>query len=361
MVAAMHLLRTVFFPFLALLLAPALAACSGGETPLDTPIEAPSEKWTWVPFSNAFCANGDTTGIGVNLTSKSKRVVVYLEGGGACWDENTCYALGASQHVASGYGEDEFDADFTDELPIVETANIFDRKDPGNPFRDMSFVYIPYCTGDLHGGDNVVTYGDHTTHHAGAADVAAFLKRIVPTFPDAERVILAGASAGAYGASFNWWRVQEAFGDVRVDLLNDSGPPLDPPYLSETYVKDWRDHWKLNQVMPPDCAGCQQSFGALFDYYGEHFGANRAALLSYTTDSILPIYFDITKEQGSEGIAKVVVDHFDPYPSFHAFLAEGESHVLLTAKTPVSTRGVKLQEWLGQMVNDDPAWTSVHP
>ncbi len=90
-------------------------------------------------------------------------------------------------------------------------------------------------------------------------------------------------------------------------------------------MKDWRDHWKLNQVMPPDCAGCQQSFGALFDYYGEHFGANRAALLSYTTDSILPIYFGITKEQGSEGIAKVVVDHFDPYPGFHAFFAEGRA------------------------------------
>ncbi|WP_438039336.1 hypothetical protein [Sorangium sp. So ce128] len=111
------------FPLTALLLAPSLAACSSGETPLDTPIEASAENWTWVPFSNAFCANGDTTGIGVNLTSKSKRVVVYLEGGGACWDEDTCYTLGASQHVASGYGEDELAADFTDDLPTCRRSS----------------------------------------------------------------------------------------------------------------------------------------------------------------------------------------------------------------------------------------------
>ena len=70
----------------------------------------------------------------------------------------------------------------------------------------------------------------------------------------------------------------------------------------------------------------------------------------------------ITSEQGSEGIAKVVEAHFNPYPNdHHTFFADGVSHVLLTAKTPVSTRGVNLREWLGQMVNDDPAWTSVHP
>ena len=41
-------------------------------------------------------------------------------------------------------------------------------------------------------------------------------------------------------------------------------------------------------------------------------------------------------------------------------LADGESHVLLTAKTPVSTRGVRLQEWLGQMVNDIPRQDAAH-
>jgi hypothetical protein len=50
--------------------------------------------------------------------------------------------------------------------------------------------------------------------------MAAYLKRIVPTFPDPSRVILSGSSAGGYGALANWWQTQQAFGDVRVDLID---------------------------------------------------------------------------------------------------------------------------------------------
>ncbi|WP_437852784.1 hypothetical protein [Sorangium sp. So ce363] len=73
-----------------------LDGSSASESPFPPQCLLPriAENWTWVPFSNAFCANGDAAGIGVNLTGKSKRVVVYLEGGGACWDEDTCYTLG---------------------------------------------------------------------------------------------------------------------------------------------------------------------------------------------------------------------------------------------------------------------------
>src|SRR5262245_55134744 len=45
------------------------------------PITAPSDQWTWIPFDDAFCGNGTTTGIGVNPTTKSTRVLIFLEGG----------------------------------------------------------------------------------------------------------------------------------------------------------------------------------------------------------------------------------------------------------------------------------------
>src|SRR5215468_7682801 len=58
----------------------------GGHPPLGQPLTAPSEQWTWVDFPNTACGNGMPTGLAVNLTTKSSRVLVYLEGGGACWD-----------------------------------------------------------------------------------------------------------------------------------------------------------------------------------------------------------------------------------------------------------------------------------
>lgn len=324
-------------------------------------IDAPAETWTWVPFADARCANGETTGIGVNLTTRSDRVVLYLEGGGACWDEATCYTMNASAHVADGYGEAEFAAEFDPHLPKVKTAQIFDRDDPNNPFRDMSFVYVPYCTGDMHGGDNVVTYGERTTMHVGGANLVAYLARLVPTFPAAERVYLVGASAGGYGGTFNWWRVQRAFGGVRVDLVDDSGPPLDPPYLAKELSDTWRAQWNLAASLPPDCPECLETFGAIYDYYGANHTTQRWALLSYTRDWIVPIYFGFTLEEFPQAIAEIVQTHVAPYENAGYFLLDAVGHVLLTAPLPITSGGVDLQAWLGQMVADDPAWASVDP
>lgn len=331
----------------------------GGTT--GAPIEAPAETWTWVPFADAFCANGESTGIAVNLSDKSDRVVVYLEGGGACWDEATCYTMNASTHVADGYGEAQFMADFDPDLPKVATAQIFDRNDAANPFRDMSFVYVPYCTGDMHGGDNVVTYGEHTTMHVGGANLVAYLARIVPTFPSVERAYLIGASAGGYGATFNWWRVQQAFGGVRVDLVDDSGPPLDPPYLAKELSDTWRAQWNLASSLPPDCPACLETFGAIYDHYGATSTDQRLALLSFTRDWIVPIYFGFELEQFPQAIEEIVQTHVDPYEHARYFLVDGVGHVLLTAPMPLTSAGVELQAWLGQLVNDDPAWASVDP
>ncbi len=324
-------------------------------------IEAPAETWTWIPFQNAHCANGETTGIAVNLTDRSDRLVLYLEGGGACWDEATCYTMNASAHVADGYGALEFAADFGPTAPKFATAQIFDRDDPAHPIRDMSYVYVPYCTGDMHGGDNVVTYGERTTMHVGAANLRAYLERIVPTFPDLERAYLAGASAGGYGATFHWWRVQAAFGDVRVDLLDDSGPPLDPPYLAEQLSDTWRAQWNLGAAMPPDCPACQHTFGALYDYYGAHHTTQRWALLSYTKDWIVPIYFGFSADLFPEAIAGINDAHVAPYPNARSYLLDATGHVLLTAPFPVVSAGVDLQAWLGEMVSDAPTWQSVGP
>ncbi len=49
---------------------------------------------------------------------------------------------------------------------------LFDRGDGDNPFADASYVFVPYCTGDLHAGSRVAMYlvdGQPTKgHHFGA-------------------------------------------------------------------------------------------------------------------------------------------------------------------------------------------------
>src|SRR5262249_35822841 len=121
----------------------------------DPGITAPAETWTWIPFDDAKCGNGSTTGIGVNLTGASDRILIYLQEGGACWDWFSCYFVGSADNFSSGYGEARFAADVADTTYLGQTDGLFGRTAAANPFKDYSWVFVPYCTGDTHAGDNV--------------------------------------------------------------------------------------------------------------------------------------------------------------------------------------------------------------
>jgi hypothetical protein len=324
-----------------------------GGDPLDTPKEA----WTWVPFDDALCANGSTTGIGVNLTDKSKNVVIYMQGGGACWDALTCYLAQTAVNISSGYDEGNFDSDVTNFL----SSSLFDRGDEGNPVKDYSFVFVPYCTGDVHSGDNVADHAGKETHHVGGANMTAYLERIVPTWKDADRVILSGSSAGGFGAGFNWWRIQKAFGDTRVDLIDDCGPPLPAPFLKESLEQDWRSAWSLDAGLPPDCPECLEDLDELFGYYRTHHTKNRAALLSYRKDQVISFFFQISESEVSDGLDALVDKHLSGADNFRYFFLAGNTHCTLQDPKSLESGGVNLQHWLQLMLDDSPEWTNVDP
>lgn len=319
-------------------------------------IEAAQETWTWVPFDDAFCADGTATGIGVNLTDKSSRVLMFLQGGGACWDALTCYSLQTSVHITGGYKE----ADFTSEQAMYLKSGFFDRADPTNPFKDYSMVYVPYCTGDIHGGNNIADYNGKKTYHVGFKNMQAYLSRLVPTFASADRVYLSGVSAGGYGAAINWWQTQEAFGKVRVDMIDDSGTMLAPMYTNPAYAKAQRTNWNLDATLPPGCTECKTDPAGVISYYGSVFADHRAALLSYSRDTVISQFNAITKDQFAVGLDDLLKARIDPFPSFHYFVFGGDGHVLW-GQPGLTTKNVTVKQWLTQMVTDDKAWTSEKP
>lgn len=317
-------------------------------------IVAPLREWTWVPVDGAVCANGTPTGIGVNLGT-SNRVAIFLNGGGACWDATTCYTLGTAANITSGYGATAFTNDATHLL----NGGFFDRTDAANPFKDDSLVFVPYCTGDVHGGSNPdQVYDGHPTKHVGLINMAKFLQRLVPTFPNATRVILSGSSAGGFGALTNWWQTQQAFGAIRVDLIDDSGPPLPAPYLAPSISSVWSDAWNLAAAEPAGCTGCATDLDAVFAFYAAQFPDHRAALLSYTQDGIISGFFQISGEEFETGLG-VLTTEILSHDIYRVFYKTGTSHVLFA---PTSEQnGVTLREFVTKMVNDDPSWASVMP
>jgi Pectinacetylesterase len=325
---------------------------AGGSFPLGAPIDAPNDQWTWVPFPDAVCANGTSTGLGIYPSSTSNRLLFFLMGGGACWDQANCADVPTSLYL-TGYDATSFATD------PQRALSVLDRSDPDNPFADYSVVYIPYCTGDVFSGSNVVTWSGQTFNFVGSLNIIAYLERVVPTFAGVERVVLAGDSAGGFGAGINWWRVQEAFGSTRVDMVDDSGPPLPAPYLSTALAQQFRDTWNMNAALPPGCTACPTHFEALFDYYGATMTGHRGALLSYEDDSIISTFFSTT--EFTQGLDALAVGDIDPTQNLHYFFIPGALHVVETSMINATSSGVTLGAWLGKMESDDPTWTSAGP
>ena len=323
----------------------------GGGVELGAPIDAPESTWTWVDFDDAFCANGDTTGIGIN-PGTSDRAIIYLMGGGACWNNLTCYVLNSAANISSGYDEASFNGG------AGVNQGPFDRTDPNNPFRADSFVFVPYCTGDVHSGATTQDYNGNATQHVGYENMNAYLKRLVPTFANLNRIVLAGGSAGGYGAAFNFVRTQQWFGATRVDLIDDSGPILPNPYLSDQREQDWRTAWDIDANLPEDCPACQDDLDAIYDYFGQNYPQNRAALISYRSDTVIPTFHSINSQQFGEAL-DAITPVIDQYPQFNYYIDGGSGHVLMGGSWDGNNAGgVNLITWVDDMLSDSPSWAS---
>jgi len=342
----------------------ASAACgSSSAVPVPTgPITAPAGTWTWIPFPDAFCANGSGTGIGINLGAAGARPLIYLEGGGACWSEDTCYTTPLAANFTTGYSAATFAIDSGNKATLALAGGFFDRQAADNPFKDYSYVYVPYCTGDAHAGNNVVQYGPHTAMHVGFKNFAAYLARLVPTFSAADRVILAGSSAGGYGAVFNWWQTQQAFGSLRVDLIDDSGTlmPADVESQGGGFEALQRVQWNLAATLPPGCSACAQDLSTIFGFYAQALPSNHAALLSYTLDTVIPLFYGLTTAQFTAGLDELVSTEFAPNANFRYFLDAAASHILWFMPS-LTSAGVTMKQFVTEMVTDDAAWASVQP
>jgi Pectinacetylesterase len=338
------------------------AGGAGPDAATTGPIVAPAGTWTWIPFPDAFCADGSTTGIGVNLGAADARALIYLEGGGACWSEDTCYTQMTATNFTTGYSAANFAIDAANASELAEPGGFFDRQSAANPFKNYSYVYVPYCTGDVHAGNNVVQYGTHTAKHVGFNNITAYLQRLVPTFSAADRVLLAGSSAGGVGAVINWWQTQQAFGSIRVDLIDDSGPLLSADVVSEggDFEAMERVEWNLASTLPPGCTTCAQDLSTIYGFYAQAFPNNHGAFLSYTQDSVIPFFYGITTAQFTAGLNEMLANQFAPSANLRYFLDVATGHVLWFTPALAST-GVPVRQWITQMVTDDTAWASVQP
>lgn len=247
-----------------------LATCQEVE-----PLEADPLTWTWYEIPGTRCIDGSAAGFSVNHNPDSDKVLVYLEGGGACFN-GFCESL------------------FTRGGQTPGATGIFDRENTANPVGDWTLVYVPYCSGDIYAGDNEYELAGETRYFYGYSNITAFLERWVPWFGDASQVVLSGSSAGGFGAFSNYPQTARAFGDVPVTLLDDSGPPMSsdvfPPCLQDTFRTVWGLDRTLIAECGDDCADADDYVLSYLDHVRAEFPDVRGGVFSSLQDTTIRLF-----------------------------------------------------------------------
>jgi hypothetical protein len=331
------------------------------------PLRGPVGRWSWFDVPGAICGDGSQTGVGVNMGTGTDLVII-LDGGGLCWNQLTCTTkIGntpLAYHVLNGFHED----DATARLASLPHGNIIDRTVADSPFKNSTFVYIPYCTGDLHSGSTtqkwtnpIAPYNGFTMHYAGATNIAADLARIAPSFKNATHVTLYGASAGGYGAVIHYERVKRAFGKVVVDLVDDAGPVFPESELG--LARSGFDVWNLRASVPPACTECRTDVHAIYSYLARTYPDARFAFTEFDRDNMMALFtFQEPADSVFAGHLRALTEGL-PKSNWRYFIPDGTKHgVLSNLRQTVSTKSEDvsppLTKWLTNMIRRSGDWVS---
>jgi hypothetical protein len=339
-----------------------------------------AEKWTWVPFADAKCRDGSSTGIAVNPSHGSDKLMIFLQGGGACFNATTCGGNPSSFSAADFTALDVVCSDEEEAGHKCNSVNsgILDRSNPANPVKDWNYVFVPYCTGDVHGGNNPagsVAGVAGTQQFVGYVNIGLYLARLVPTFPGATRVLLTGVSAGGFGSVAAYEPVARAFASAQIDMIDDSGPPMSDPYFAGCLQDLQRQTWGLDHTLIQDCGGeCSNLATRFLDLYKHQIKTHPAAKFGQvesTDDNTTTSYFgfgfnscmgyqQLSEAQFTAGLQDME-SRLSSYSNAGAFVFSGSAHTSLQssdfyARTAgggsTGTSGVVLNNWVRDLLND---------
>jgi hypothetical protein len=168
------------------------------------------------------------------------RLLMYYEGGGACWDALTC---GVPVCTATAQSSPDF--------LNGPQAGFADRTNPLNPFRDWNIVFVSYCSCDVHFGDTEKDYSP-TLHieHRGYDNARIAEKWAREHFLDPQVVFVTGSSAGAYGAWFHAPLLQEVWSASRFHVLADAGNGVITQSFLDTSFPNWNFEANIPNTIP---------------------------------------------------------------------------------------------------------------
>ncbi len=184
-------------------------------------------------------AGGPGTGCAHDLSfaffvhpGSDRRLMIFFQGGGACWNSQNCDVEGRSTFHPL--------IDSTDDPNRL--TGLFDLSNPQNPVREYSIVFVPYCTADAFLGARTVRYSIPGTtdssarhfdiRHRGRANADQAVAWVYANFLEPSLVFVTGSSAGAIPSPLYASLVAQHYPRARVVQLGDGAGGYRAPAIA---------------------------------------------------------------------------------------------------------------------------------
>lgn len=210
-------------------------------------------KWYDVKVDSAKSSDGSEWH-GIFRKGTENKVVVYFFGGGVSITPKT------SESGKKFYATNMTAQDFVAQGGIGNTS-----KD--NPFRNWSFIVIPYSTGDFHSGTG--TYeGEKKVYHTGFNNYSAYIEQIKHYIGEPDTLLVTGFSAGGFATSLLADDVIDRFPSAKnVTVCVDSSLLLYKGW-HETAVNLWKSPTQISDRLTTNNL-VLDSLTALYEKRGE--------------------------------------------------------------------------------------------
>ena len=281
--------------------------------------------WTAIaPGGNTTCGDGSPFQFFVRPSAGSKKLIIYFQAGGACWNAPTC-------------AEDSLAYDKSVDYAEFETyRGIFDFNNPENPVADYNWVFIPYCTADVHTGSRDQTYTDmlglhKTMQHQGYINVKSVLNWVTQNYPAPQRIVVTGSSAGALGSIFFAEPIMSQYANVPIVQLGDGYVGIMP--------KDWNglEVWgtKANEPLalrqPLALSTPADYTQRLYSSSAELLPQRTFAQFTTASDVFQIGYYALAGGQSRNwpDLMRQSLTTLDEQSNFRSYIADGAEHTIL--------------------------------
>ena len=323
----------------------------------------------WSPIEgggDTTCSDGSDFRFFVRVADP-KELVVYFQGGGACWTGASCDLSGdptykplADERLRSASGVEV-------EEGTMHGMMAFGH--PDNPFADHSVVFVPYCTGDVHIGNKVTTYPieatsetpgrEVTVHHRGYVNAMAALDWTYDNFLSPDSIFVTGSSAGAIPSPLYARFLTEHYPEARVAVLGDAAGGyrnlLDSDLPHEAWgTLDALAHLPEFSDMTPDSF----SFESLYITSGLRHPDVAFARYDAVEDAVQRRFLALGGQQVEQLQPLLDANHADIKTNldrYASYVAPGNSHTILTRPEFYSLQvdGIPIRDWVKDLAKGE--------